>query len=186
MLLTNIQSTCCIILHGRTWKLQTVSKPVARQSKFIRSPPLPVCRDLPLCNSLRHLGSFPGGSQLTALLVAELKTDPELPHVAAREDVWDPLDDKGAGLLLISSTRPCSSRWPFTHSQSVVLLLFLRLSLTNTEEGAELHRPYGLWSIRPGAIWEVRLRRKIRAMELWVWAVNVLHKTLGELQWKLM
>lgn len=99
--------------------LQTVSKPLARQSSFIRPSALPVCRDLPLCNSLRHLGSFPGSSQLTTLLVAKLKADPELPHVAAREDVWDPLDDEGAGFLLISSSRPCSSRWPFTHTHNL-------------------------------------------------------------------
>lgn len=61
-------------------------------------------------NSSGPLGSFPGSSQLTALLVAELEADPELPHVAAREDVRDPLDDKGVGLLRISSTCPCSGR----------------------------------------------------------------------------
>lgn len=167
------------------WKLQTVSKPLAEQSKLIRPSPLPVCRDLPLCNSLRHLCSFPGSRQLTTLLVAKLKTDPELPHVAAREDVWDPLNDEGAGFLLISSTRPCSSQWPFTHSWSVTLLFLLTLSLTNSEEGAQLHGAYGLRSIRSGAFWEVRLRRRIRAVEPRVRAVYVFHKTLGELQRKL-
>lgn len=39
--------------------------------------------------------------QLTALLVAKLKADPELSHVAVRENVGDPLDYKWTGFLLI-------------------------------------------------------------------------------------
>lgn len=48
--------------------------------------------------------------QLTALLVAELKADPELPHVTSREDVWDPLNHKRTGFLLISQARSCKQR----------------------------------------------------------------------------
>lgn len=38
---------------------------------------------------------------LAALLVAKFKADPELSHVTARENVWDPVNHKRAGLLLI-------------------------------------------------------------------------------------
>lgn len=48
--------------------------------------------------------------QLTALLVAELKANPELPHVTSRENVWDPLNDKRTGFLLISQACSCKQR----------------------------------------------------------------------------
>lgn len=135
-----ILSTFCIILHGRRWKLQTVSKPLTRQSKFISASPPPVFHD----------GSLPGSSQLTALLVAELKSDPELPHVAAREDVWDPLDDEGAGVLLICSSRACSSQWPFTHSSSSSgVVAFLK----TYQLGGRCAAPWGVWPAGADQAW---------------------------------
>lgn len=75
----------------------------------------------------------------------------------------------------------------FTHSWLLValLLLFLRMSLTNSQEGAQLHRAYGLRSLGPRSFWEVKLRWRIGALEAWIRAVHVLHKTLRELQGKL-
>lgn len=43
--------------------------------------------------------------RLAAVLVAKLKADPELSHLAAGQNVWDPLDYKGGGLLLIPRAR---------------------------------------------------------------------------------
>lgn len=39
--------------------------------------------------------------RLAALLVAELELDPQLPHLAAWQDVRDPLDHKRTGLFLL-------------------------------------------------------------------------------------
>lgn len=52
-------------------------------------------------------------------------------------------------------------------------------SLTNSEEGAELQRPYGQWSFCPVSL---RLRGRFRAAETGVSAIDVLHKTLRELK----
>lgn len=53
---------------------------------------------------------------LTALLVAKLKADPELSHVAARENVGDPLDYKRTGFLLICWACSCKDIYECKYS----------------------------------------------------------------------
>lgn len=62
--------------------------------------------------------------QLTTLLVAELKADPELPHVTSRENVWDPLDHKWTGFLLISQT--CSCKQHINKPVHIYIMLILK------------------------------------------------------------
>lgn len=54
---------------------------------------------------LRH-ARFLLALRLAALLVAEFKADPELSHLTTRQNVRDPLNHEGAGLL-VPRTRSC-------------------------------------------------------------------------------
>lgn len=92
--------------------------------------------------------------QLTALLVAKFKANPEFAHLTARENVWDPLDHKRTGLFLILWAGSCeiqtaivTQQLKHQHMKQTVV------KLTNFEEGAQLHRPYRLQPIRLVSFW---------------------------------
>lgn len=171
------------------WKLQTVSEPLARQSKshqaitshtsgihscainqglwahFLAAVSWPLCwwpnSKLILSSPMWQRGRTSGIHSMTKGS-ASFGSPAPVPAAGAQAACDDSLTD----------------------NLSRCFGFFLK-TLTNSEEGAQLHGAYGLRSIGPGAFWEVRLRRRIGAVELWVRAVDVLHKTLGELQGKL-
>lgn len=91
--------------------------------------------------------------RLTTLLVAKFKANPELSHLTARENVWDPLDHKRTGLLLIR----CAWSWQRYNTVNAALQndfsVLSQLSLTNFEEGAALHRSYRQRPLCPASLW---------------------------------
>lgn len=74
---------------------------------------------------------------LAALLVAKFKADPELSHVAARENVWDPVNHKRAGLLLICCS--CSRN----SSVNMAVQADFRCKRRKTKERKVTHRLWG-------------------------------------------
>lgn len=83
--------------------------------------------------------SFLTELQLTALLVAVFEADPQLSHVTAREHVRDPLDHKRIGLLQVGRACSCKGSQDRQRCREELGIN----SLTDSEEGAELQRPYG-------------------------------------------